>query len=284
MIDTKSSVPNRKHTLLHYLAELLNSDFPKIAKFHEDLTNVEEGSKVAIANIRQGLVGIRNDLNSLGSLLKEMKENKAPVGDMNAKFIEVMEKFEVETRRFYESMDKDFKSANDKFEQAAEHFGEDPKTITPEEFFGFFSRFCREYIVANNDNEAAIVKVAQDQKREAAKKQEDEKRKINRISKAPEAKKDGLDDLISSIRTGKAFGNAAPPDPNIPTGSMRARRAGQKAPAAQGLFQPPGSEQGAVGRLRRVENSDSQPAATETKPNALAKLLAKDTVKGTPKH
>ena len=276
MIDTKSSVPNRKHTLLHYLAELLNSDFPRIAKFYEDLANVEEGSKVAIANIRQGLIGIRNDLNSLGALLKEMKENKVPTGDMNAKFIEVMDGFESETRKMYDRMDKEFKVANDKFEQAAEHFGEDPKTATPEEFFGFFFKFCREYIVANNDNEAAIVKVAADQKREAAKKIDDEKRKNNRTSKPPETKKDGLDDLISSIRTGKAFGGTAPPDPNIPTGSMRARRAGQKAPAAQGLFQPPGSEQGAVGRLRRVENSDSEPAA---KPNALAKLMAKDNIK-----
>ena len=263
--------------MLHYLAELLNAEFPRIAKFHEDLSNVEEGSKVAIANIRQGLIGIRNDLNSLSALLHEMKENKIPTGDMNAKFIDVMDKFEHETRKIYEGLDKDFKIANDKFEQAAEHFGEDPKTITPEEFFGFFSKFCREYIVANNDNDAAIVKVAQDKKREDAKKQDDEKRKQNRISKPPEAKKDGLDDLISSIRTGKAFGTTGAPDPNIPTGSMRARRAGQKAPTAQGLFQPPGSEQGAVGRLRRTDGPEGAPA--EPKPNALAKLMAKDTAK-----
>lgn len=45
MIDTKSCVQGRKHTLLHYLTELVDRKFPKLAEFINDLKHVEEGSK-----------------------------------------------------------------------------------------------------------------------------------------------------------------------------------------------------------------------------------------------
>lgn len=45
MIDTKSTVQGRKHTLLHYLTELLEKKFPHLLDFHAELPNVEDGAK-----------------------------------------------------------------------------------------------------------------------------------------------------------------------------------------------------------------------------------------------
>ncbi|KAJ1344017.1 hypothetical protein BSLG_001157 [Batrachochytrium salamandrivorans] len=45
MMDTKSTVQGRKHTLLHYLTELVDQSFPNIQGFEKDLIHVEEGSK-----------------------------------------------------------------------------------------------------------------------------------------------------------------------------------------------------------------------------------------------
>lgn len=45
MMDTKSQVMGRKHTLLHYLVEALESKFPLIKDFTEQIKRVEDGSK-----------------------------------------------------------------------------------------------------------------------------------------------------------------------------------------------------------------------------------------------
>lgn len=45
MMDTKSLVLGRKHTLLHYLVELLDSRFPSVAGFADQIKRVEDGSK-----------------------------------------------------------------------------------------------------------------------------------------------------------------------------------------------------------------------------------------------
>lgn len=45
MMDTKSQVLGRKHTLLHYLVELLESKFPLVKDFTDQIKKVEDGSK-----------------------------------------------------------------------------------------------------------------------------------------------------------------------------------------------------------------------------------------------
>jgi hypothetical protein len=45
LTDTKSSIQGRKHTLLHYLTELIEKKFPKLLGFETELAHVEEGSK-----------------------------------------------------------------------------------------------------------------------------------------------------------------------------------------------------------------------------------------------
>jgi len=35
----------RKYTLLHYLCDLVQNKFPELLNLHEELTNIEEGSK-----------------------------------------------------------------------------------------------------------------------------------------------------------------------------------------------------------------------------------------------
>jgi dishevelled associated activator of morphogenesis len=284
MIDTKSSLQNRKHTLLHYLSELLEVQFPDIAKFHEELTHVEMGSKVVISNIRSALVNIRNNLNSLVSLLDKMEKGVTPnkeSAQLNIKFMEVMGKFEKETRQVYEGLDSEFKLAEDEFSKAVEFYGEDPKNMSPEEFFGVFSNFCRSFMAAKIDNEVAATKEAAEKKRTEAKLLEDEKRK-QRQSMKPEPKKGegGLDDLISSIRTGKAFNSGGTQgDP----ANARARRqkdsfTGRLGKKEEGQDQL--STVGVLGKVKRPEfDTTTAKKVREEQPSELAKLLARDGLK-----
>lgn len=45
MMDTKSTIQNRKHTLLHYLIDLIDKEFPQIIGFHKELDALEPASK-----------------------------------------------------------------------------------------------------------------------------------------------------------------------------------------------------------------------------------------------
>ncbi len=41
---------NRKYTLLHYLVDLVQKKFPELLNLHEELLNIEEGSKSKFQN------------------------------------------------------------------------------------------------------------------------------------------------------------------------------------------------------------------------------------------
>ncbi|KAH6581690.1 hypothetical protein BASA60_002277 [Batrachochytrium salamandrivorans] len=252
MMDTKSTVQGRKHTLLHYLTELVDQSFPNIQGFEKDLIHVEEGSKVTIAQIRQCLIMIRDNLKVLEDLLKIMeKENvkekvkekqvverkksnasmlstasSATSEKLNVKLETIMATFHAKATKIYTNLDERFKIAEAGFEKAVNLYGEDPKNATPEEFFGTFSKFTLAFLAAKADNETAVAKERELKKREEAKKATEDRRRKKKEDvggKSSMAEKDGgLDDLISAIRTGKAFGGGS--DPN-PAPAPRQRRA-----------------------------------------------------------
>ncbi|KAI8898114.1 hypothetical protein BC833DRAFT_649016 [Globomyces pollinis-pini] len=296
MIDTKSTIQARKHTLLHYLTDLLDQEFPHVANFHEELSSVEAGAKAGIPAIRMALVAIRDNLKSIKKLLDTMEEDakkktveKKPSNSsmisstsntttstaLNAGFIDVMQTFYDESMKFYETQDEKFKAAEKDFEVACNLYGEDPKTATPEEFFGTFAGFSQAFIAAKAENELALAKDLAEKKKENAKKEQEEKKKAKKDDGAtpvtpsvssptketatplpPDAKDGGLDDLISSIRTGKAFGtNDGPGDrrqrrQKDPNGKNATDKVDEKKEKEK-TFQ--NQEQGAVGRLRRQD-------------------------------
>ncbi|EGF79568.1 hypothetical protein BATDEDRAFT_89642 [Batrachochytrium dendrobatidis JAM81] len=249
MLDTKSTIQGRKHTLLHYLTELVEKYFPSIQGFEKDLIHVEEGSKVTTAQIRQSLIQIRDNLKVVVDLLDilekentkkenqtvEKKKSTSSIlsstssttsAQLNVKLESIMRSFHAKSTKIYTDLDERFKVAEKDFEKALLLYGEDVKNATPEEFFGTFAKFTSAYLAAKSDNETAVAKERELKKREEAKKASEDKRRKKREDggeKSNMASKDGgLDDLISAIRTGKAFGNGTD---TAPPPASRQRRA-----------------------------------------------------------
>ena len=130
----------------------------------------------------------------------------------NLKFKEVMKKFQSSAAAAYEKLDSRFKRAEESYEKAVTLYGEDVKTMAPDEFFGIFWTFYTGFTTAKTENETAIQKEEELRKREAEKKEREDKRKQKREGmvlpkdKVVGDQQGGLDDLISAIRSGKAFG------------------------------------------------------------------------------
>ncbi|KAJ3174768.1 Dishevelled associated activator of morphogenesis 2 [Geranomyces variabilis] len=274
MGDTKSVVQGRKHTLLHYLTELLEKRFPEVLTFPDELSHVELGAKVTIPQIRSTLMSIRTNLAELKTLLDTMDKQRAQqpasaaaaaagkgttaanrmssgseLSTTSTATSSSPDLFRESMGAFYELADKAYKSAQERFtttekryEAAVVLYGEDPKITTPEEFFGVFWQFVQGFAAARADNEMAIQKVLEAEKKEKEKRDREDRRRKKR--EAPPATataasgsaagaaaggkssasgsggggggsgehhdQGGLDDLISAIRTGKAFGTSDP--------------------------------------------------------------------------
>jgi hypothetical protein len=117
------------------------------------------------------------------------------------------------------------------FESLVMLYGEDPKMTTPEDFFGIFASFRSAFMNAQLENEMAAAKAIEQEKKEAEKRNMEERRKKKREGVAMGGRMDfsgsngaggtgsgaqnaigqsaggngGLDDLISAIKSGKAF-------------------------------------------------------------------------------
>lgn len=270
----------RKHTLLHYLADLIEKKFPNINGFEQELDQMDDGSKVTLQQIRQSLTTIRENLARVKKLLEEIEQDEKkktsgndgesgssgfgkifgsgkPKQDQSTQskttgklasfsigynkfllqddrssmgFLKHMTDFFKTSSLLFKATEEKFKQAEKEYEQVVLMFGEDFKTLSPEEFFGIFSKFIATFSLAKKENSDAILKKIAEQKKEAdikvwfskeylinSKEREDRKKKKNAPKASNNAaasagkgatQKDegGLDDLISAIRSGKAFG------------------------------------------------------------------------------
>ncbi|KAJ1560577.1 multicatalytic endopeptidase [Cladochytrium tenue] len=275
--DTKSVLQNRKHTLLHYLTEIVPKKFPQADGFLEELTHVEDACKgklqmfyhgpdtlaVMIPDTRKVLITIRDNLKTIKALLARMEADEAAAG--SAFFREMAGFYEVAQEQ-YEASDARFKEAEREYLRVLATYAEDAKT-TPPEFFGTFFQFCQAYAGAVRENEMAVAKVREQEKKEAQKKSMEERRKKKKdlasrggggggtdASKAgagaaggggsgaagaaggggSSGADAGLDDLISAIRTGKAFGGAGDGQPRKRVGRGGEGRTAATAVAGAG--------------------------------------------------
>jgi len=222
LIDTKANMEGRKYTLLHYLVDLVQKKFPDLVNLHEELTNIEEGSKITIPDIRQVLSSIRIGLKDVENALnkiekaKELKKEEPPFPD---KFPEMIQDFYKEAKERYDKLNKQLDEVEKNYNEVCSQFGEDPAKMSPEEFFGIFKNFWNQFQQAKKENEVFEAK-----EREAKKKEEQQKMAKNKKKAVQESKgftdettddkehkssnkveEKALDDIINSIRTGSAF-------------------------------------------------------------------------------
>lgn len=170
--------------------------------------------------IKDGLRDMENLMNLLkiehSKLLEKKQKTKLPAQNP---FVESMETFFTESKTIHEALVDRFKKSEDNYNAVVTLYGEDPKIMFPEEFFGIFWAFGNGYAISKVENEEALAKEREAEKRDAEKKDREEKRRKNNAAKEDKnlarskqpvnnvnKGEGGLDDLISAIRTGKAFG------------------------------------------------------------------------------
>lgn len=163
--DTRDSLYANR-SLVHYFVEMLESEFPNVLRFKEELHSLDPASRVSIAEVRAEVAALRKGL-------KLMRDELEYFADANHS-LEPGDGFVSQMRPFHERAEATFSKLESKlgametaFKVCVEYFGEDSTTSTPEAFFGIFRQFVATVERSQADLRAMELKEEQERKKEA---------------------------------------------------------------------------------------------------------------------
>ncbi|CAO1423226.1 unnamed protein product [Diamesa tonsa] len=199
-----------KQTLLHYIAEVVESKFPECLNFFEDLSHVDKASRVSLDNIQKTMRQMNASLKNLES---DLNNNKVPQS-ADDKFIEVMGKFTVECRQQVEVLGKMQVHMENLFKDLSDFYSFDQNKYTLEEFFTDIKTFKDSFAQAHNDNmkvrenEEKARRARESREQQQKDMQERNQRKLALVDIDSVQTQEGvMDSLLEALQTGSAFGN-----------------------------------------------------------------------------
>jgi hypothetical protein len=101
--------------------------------------------------------------------IKKAVETIQPTGPGDA-FHEKMKAFIAQAEEDLKKMNEDFKTAEAEYSELVKYFGEDPKSVGPDEFFKYFTTFLDAVEASKKALDAARQKAENEMRRAAAKK------------------------------------------------------------------------------------------------------------------
>ncbi|KAJ8719462.1 hypothetical protein PYW08_011637 [Mythimna loreyi] len=233
LADTKSSV-SRNTTLLHYLVEMLETQFKDILLLEEDLPHVRAAAKVCVEQLDKDVGALRAGLREVA---RELDYHAAlPKRDTSDMFLPVMRDFHAHAVCSFTQLEDLFQDMKSRLEACAHAFGEEA-SASPEQLFGALDSFLTQLGDARAECDAARRR-RDDEERRTRHEQELKKRTMERkqassllssVGKSlgksngngdcnghSDSSRDGtltngqkgeFDDLISALRTGDVFGD-----------------------------------------------------------------------------
>uniref|UniRef100_A0A1A8KL31 Formin-like 2b n=1 Tax=Nothobranchius kuhntae TaxID=321403 RepID=A0A1A8KL31_NOTKU len=138
LLETKST--DRKQTLLHYIANVVQEKYPAVSPFYNELHYVDKAAAVSLENV---LCDVKELQRGMELTWREFSVSH------NATLKDFISRNESRLNKLQE----DARIAQDAFEDAVKFFGESSKTMPPSVFFPIYVRFIKAYRVAEDENE-----------------------------------------------------------------------------------------------------------------------------------
>ncbi|XP_065815133.1 protein diaphanous homolog 1 [Labrus bergylta] len=203
--DTKSA--DLKQTLLHFLADVCQEQYPDVMGFADELIHVEKASRVSAETLQKNLEMMGRQMKSLE---KDLETFPPPQSDKDL-FVEKMSSFVGSASEQYEKLDLLHKNMDKQFNDLGEYYVFDPKKISVEEFFGDLNTFKNMFQQAVKENQKR--KEAEEKiKRAKLAREKDEKEKEEKLKKNQlldinaEGDETGImDGLLEALQSGAAF-------------------------------------------------------------------------------
>ncbi|XP_067352242.1 protein diaphanous homolog 3-like isoform X2 [Channa argus] len=204
--DTKSA--DQKSTLLHFVAQVCEEEFPEVIKFVEDLEHVDRASRVSAENLEKSL---RQMERQLLQLERDLETFSSP-DDPNDMFFTKMASFSSVAREQYSKLAVMHGNMQTLYQNMLEYFAIDPKKTSVEELFTDLSSFRSMFSQALKDNQRQRESEEKQRRARAAKekaereKQEKQQKKRKLLEVNAENDETGvMDSLLEALQSGAAF-------------------------------------------------------------------------------
>ncbi|XP_043840451.1 protein diaphanous homolog 1 isoform X2 [Dromiciops gliroides] len=204
--DTKST--DQKMTLLHFLAEMCENDYPEVLKFPNELTHVEKASRVSAENLQKNLDLMKKQISDV----ERDVQNFPPATDENDKFLEKMTSFVKDAQEQYNKLRMMHSNMETLFKELGDYFLFDPKKMTVEEFFMDLNNFRNMFVQAVKENQKRR-ETEEKMRRAKLAKEKAEKERLEKQQKREqlidmnaEGDETGvMDSLLEALQSGAAF-------------------------------------------------------------------------------
>ncbi|XP_035525704.1 protein diaphanous homolog 1-like [Morone saxatilis] len=203
--DTKSA--DLKQTLLHFLADVCQEQYPEVMTFADELIHVEKASRVSAETLQKNLELMGRQIKNME---KDLETFPPPQNDKDL-FVEKMSSFVGSAHEQYEKLDLLHKNMEKQYSDLGEYFVFDPRKISVEEFFGdlnTFKNMFQQAVKENQKRKEAEEKIKRAKlAREKAEKEKEEKLKKNQLLDInAEGDETGImDGLLEALQSGAAF-------------------------------------------------------------------------------
>ncbi|XP_061442111.1 protein diaphanous homolog 1 [Rhineura floridana] len=204
--DTKSV--DQKLTLLHFLAETCELEYPEVLKFPDELIHVEKACQVPAADLRKNLDLMKKQI----SELRRDVDNCPSTAEEKDKFVEKMTSFVKEAQEQYEKLRMMHSNMENLYKELGQYFLFDTNKISMEEFFTDLHNFRNMFVQAVKDNQKRReteekMRRAKLAKEKAEKeRQEKQQKREQLIDMNAEGDETGvMDSLLEALQSGAAF-------------------------------------------------------------------------------
>uniref|UniRef100_A0A8C7L1Y7 Diaphanous related formin 1 n=1 Tax=Oncorhynchus kisutch TaxID=8019 RepID=A0A8C7L1Y7_ONCKI len=200
--DTKTT--DLKQTLLHFLADVCQEQYPDVLTFPDELVHVEKASRVSAETLQKNLVQMGCALKTLD---KDLETFPPPQSDRDM----FVEKMTISFTTQHEKLDMMHKNMEKQYSDLGNYFVFDPRKISVEEFFGDLNNFKNMFQQAVKENakrreSEEKIRRAKLAKEKADREKEEKQKRSQQLDLNAEGDETGImDDLMEALQSGAAF-------------------------------------------------------------------------------
>ncbi|CAH0712920.1 unnamed protein product, partial [Brenthis ino] len=200
-----------KQTLLHYLVDTIESKFPDVLNFAEEMPHIDRAARVSLENLQKSLKKMENDIRALETDLNNARVPQSP-DDL---FNESMSAFAKDAREQCDLLHSMFRKMEALYGELAEYYVFDPHKYTLEEFFSDIKTFKDSFATAHQENVLVReteerARRARDARAQAERERRDRQHRYKQFVDMEQAQDGVMDSLMEALQSGSAFSRERP--------------------------------------------------------------------------
>ncbi|KAJ3070679.1 hypothetical protein HDU98_006303 [Podochytrium sp. JEL0797] len=198
-----------KGSLLHFLADVVDSKFPELSGFMRELQECIPAARLSLEALKSDLKILQKELKDMLNLVAILAGAENNSNDVRS-YLEIITPFSKTANETVSELKGRTAKLETTFSKLVAYFGEDPEKTPFDEFFGMFKLFLQSYEKASSENAAERDRQAKLEKRKRLQEERESQRAASSSKLLPTLKPDAanskagnmMDDILASLKGG----------------------------------------------------------------------------------